>query len=96
MKPFDEISVRIIIGIVGPECYIDAPLDITMGDIIAELVNAKIMYSDTDITKTVFYKRNTNNVISFDIKYDDLSKTIKEYGWNNGDVFVAICEVLYY
>lgn len=95
MKPIDEISVKIIIGIGGTDCDIDVPLEATIGDVIEALVDANLLQSFNGYTRCVFYKSESFFDVSFEVKYSDRSKTIKECGWETGDVFVVAYEALY-
>lgn len=95
MKPTDEISVRIIKGIDGADCDIDVPLEATIRDVIEGLLAANFLESNNGSTGYNFYRRESDGGISFDVKYSDQSKRIKECGWKNGDVFVVAYEALY-
>ena len=85
----DEVCVKIIWGLSNADCDIDVPVDATIRDVIEGLVNEGFLESDVAPTEIVFYRKDTG------VKYDDRSKTIKEYGWENGDIIVAKYEALY-
>ncbi len=86
----EEISVKIVKGIGGADCDIDVPIDATVGDVIVGLIDEGFLDTDTPSTTNVLYDRDAE--ISFGVKYDDRSKTVKEYGWQNGQTLVAVSE----
>lgn len=88
----EEISVKIVKGIGGAECDIDVPIDATVGDVIVGLTNEGFLDADTPCATIVLYGKDADGSVSSDEKYDDRSKTIKEYGWQNGLNLVAIFE----
>lgn len=86
----EEINVRILKGLDGKDCEIDVPADATVGDVIIGLVNEGFIEADTQSAMTVLYNKDADGGISSGVKYDDRSKTVKEYGWQNGQTLVAV------
>lgn len=89
-KKMEEISVKIIIGIGGYDVDIDVPITATIGDVISGLIDEGILPADAPGLTNVLYNKNRNDDISTYIKYDDRSKTIEEYGWQNGQAIIAV------
>ncbi len=72
--PNQEISIRVVRGFGGAECVIYVPMNATVGDVIAGLINEGFLDADSGV------------------KYDDRSITVKEYGWQEGQTIIAVCE----
>ena len=72
--------------------YIDVPMDATVGDVIVGLINEGFLDADTPSATTVLYNKDADGGISSGVKYDDRSKTVKEYGWQKGQTLVAVSE----
>lgn len=87
----ETINVKIVKGIGGADCDIDVPMDATVGDVIVGLINEGFLDPDSTSAATVLYNKDADGGISAGVKYDDRSKTVKEYGWKNGQSFVAVC-----
>lgn len=92
----DHISVTIFMGIGGGVVEFDVPVDATVGDVIVELINAGLLDADTPSTTTVLYTKDADGGIFSGVKYDDRSKTVKEYGWQSGQTLIAIYECVAY
>ncbi len=88
----EEINVKIVKGIGGADCDIDVPMDATVGDVIVGLINEGFLDTDTPSATTVLYNKDADGGISSGVKYDDRSKTVKEYGWQKGQTLVAVSE----
>ena len=87
----ETIKAKIVKGFGGADCDIDVPMDATVGDVIASLINEGFLDADTPSATTVLYNKDADGGISSGVKYDDRNKTVKEYGWKNGQSFVAVC-----
>ena len=88
----EEINVKVVKGIGGADCDIDVPMDATVGDVIVGLVNEGFLDPDSTSATTVLYNKDADGGISSGVKYDDRSKTVKEYGWQKGQTLVAVSE----
>ena len=88
----EEINVKIVKGIGGADCDIDVPMDATVGDVIVGLINEGFLDADTPSATTVLYNKDVDGGISSGVKYDDRSKTVKEYGWQKDQTLVAVSE----
>lgn len=88
----EEINVKVVRGIDGSDCDIEVPTDATVGDVIVGLVNEGFLNADNSSARNVLYNKDANGGISSDGKYYDRSKTVKEYGWQNGQTLIAIYE----
>ena len=87
-----EISVKIIKGVGGADCIIDVPVDATVGDVIVGLTHEGFLEGDTCSATTVLYNMDEEGGISSYVKYDDRSKTVKEYRWWEGQTIIAVSE----
>ncbi len=87
----EEINVKIVKGFGGADCDIDVPMDATVGDVIVGLINEGFLDADTASATTVLYNKDADGGISSGVKYDDRSKTVKEYGWHKGQTLIAVC-----
>lgn len=87
---YQEITVRVVKGISGADIVLGVPVDATIGDVICGLIAEGFLDSDTDSTTTVLYNKDADGGISSAVKYDDRSKMVKEYGWQNGYTFIAV------
>ena len=83
-----QINVKVVNGISGEDCDVKMPIDATVCELIEGLVNTGFLASDYLYASYVLHDLG----VTSGIKYDDYSKTVKEYGWQNGQVFVAISE----
>jgi len=81
-----QINVKVVNGIGGEDCDVEMPIDTTVGELIVGLVNAGFLASDYHYASYMLYDLD----VTSGIKYDDYNKTAKEYGWQNGQVFVAV------
>ena len=92
----EEITVKILRGLDGDgaECDIDVPVDATVGDVITGLVSEGFLQPDSQSGKVVLYNKDADGGISAGVKYEDRSKTVKEYGWKNGQTLVAQYDVV--
>ena len=95
-KKMEEISLKIFIGFGGYDVDIDVPITATVGDVISGLIGEGILHADTAGLRNELYYENNNEDISTYIKYDDRSKTIEEYGWQNGQTIIAVSEGVAY
>ncbi len=60
-------------------------LDATVGDVITALIN--VGFLDTDSQNHIY--NVTEEELNVELIYDDRSKTIKEYGWQNGKIILS-------
>lgn len=86
--PNQEISIRVVRGFGGAECVIYVPMNATVGDVIAGLINEGFLDADTPSAPNVLYNSDADS----GVKYDDCSITVKEYGWQEGQTIIAVCE----
>lgn len=84
------INVKIVKGIGGADCDIDVPIDATVGDVIAGLINESFLEVESPTCRYEFYNMDTDGGIYSGLRYDDRRKTIKEYGWKKGQTLVAV------
>ena len=87
--PKQEISIHMLIGFNGAECLVCVPMDATVGDVIVGLINEGICDIDTPWSPIVLYNSDENSRV----RYDDRSFTIREYGWQDGQTIIAVCEM---
>ena len=85
----EEINVKVVMGISGAVCDIDVPIDATVGELIEGLVNEGFLYAESPSTTIVLHNKDVDGDISSVVEYNDRSKTVKEYGWQNGQTIVV-------
>lgn len=88
----EEINVKIVCGIGGADCDVDVPVDATVGDVITGLLNDAFLSPEEPGMSWVLYDKNGHQDTPQGTKYDDRSKTVKEYGWQNGQTLVAVAK----
>lgn len=86
--PKREISIHVVKGFYGAECLVYVPMNATVGDVIVGLINEGFLDMDTPSSPIVLYNSDENNRV----RYDDRSFTIREYGWQDDQTIIAVCE----
>ena len=82
----EEINVKVVRFGYGADCDIEVPIDVTVGDVIEGLIYYGFLAPDNP-------PEAINVLYGMDgPKYDDRSKTVKEYGWQKGQTLVAVSE----
>ena len=86
----EEINVKIVKGIGGADCDIDVPVDATIGDVIVGLIDNGVLEREEEAMMWVLYSKDGHQNTPQGTAFDDRSKTVKEYGWQEGQVFIAV------
>lgn len=93
---YQEITVRVVKGISGADVVLGVPVDATIRDVIYGLIAEGFLDEDTPSATTVLYNKDADGGIFSGVRYDDRSKTVKEYGWQSGQTLIAIYECVAY
>ena len=90
----EEINVKIVKGLDGKDCDVDVPMDATVGDVIVGLIDNGFLDPDNPPAAiNVLYNKDGKQGTVAGTKYDDRSKTVKEYGWETGQTLCALADV---
>ena len=80
-----EIRVKIINELTGFECDIDVPIDADIYDIIIGLIMEQFLEPENDSCTGIWVLKDSDQ----GHEYVNRNKTVQEYGWQDGQTFVA-------